>query len=234
MSLELDFTTTAMARPGVLNNTLKSFSRNLRGLNLKDCRMIINVDPLPPDKAKRKDVVKVARKYFKEVKHNYPSEANFTAAVNWVWSNAETEYIFHLEDDWELIKPISVPKMLKYFEKNKELIQVILRAYRYAYKTCALSPSIIHRKMYSAIGGNLTSAVNPEAQLRGERHGIIMPTRSRKKGHSHKRLIVVYPEKIKNVVLRDLGRAWINKTSYRKSGGGKKARFTTWEKKPNG
>lgn len=233
MGVVMDFTTTAVARPNILNKTLKSFSRNLRGIDLKECRMIINVDPLPPD-GNRKDVVKVAKKYFKEVRHNYPETGNFTAAINWVWSNAETEYIFHLEDDWELIHPVSVPKMLRFFEKNDQLLQVIIRAYRYAYKTCALSPSIIHRKMYSAMGGKLTTEVNPEAQLRGERNGIIMPTRSKKKGVSHKRLIVVYPEAIRKVVLRDLGRAWINKTPYRKTGDGKKARFTTWEKKPNG
>ncbi len=227
MSVIMDFTTTAMTRPMILDRTLTSFSKNLEGINLKSCRLFINIDPLPPE-IKRKTVIEVAKKYFKEVHYNLPKVANFTAAVNWTWSGARTEYIFHLEDDWELIKPVSVPKLLNYFENN-QLIQVILRAYRYRYKTCALSPSIIHRKMYSAVGGKLNIKVNPEAQLRGNRFGVKMPSKGT---IGHKKLIVTFPEKTRLVILRDIGRKWINKTIYKKGGGvRKKARFITWEMK---
>jgi len=224
MPLIMDFTTTAMARPEILNRTLSSFSKNLIGITLKNCRLFINIDPLPSG-IKRKEVIRVARKYFKEVNYNLPKVANFTAAVNWLWSNAETEYIFHLEDDWELVKKVSVPRLLAFFEKNENLLQLILRAYRYRYKTCALSPSIIHKKMYSAVGGNLNIKVNPEAQLRGDKFGIKMPTRG---SATAGRSIRVYPKK--HVILSDIGRRWINKSRYKKGGGyRKKARFITWE-----
>ena len=226
MPLTMDFTTTAMSRPMILERTLTSFSKNLQGIDLKNCRLFINIDPLPPN-IKRKEVIVVARKYFKEVHYNLPKVANFTAAVNWIWSNAKTEYIFHLEDDWELVRPVSVPLVLEYFEKNEHLLQVILRAYRYRYRTCALSPSIIHKKMYSAIGGNLNTQVNPEAQLRGKKFGIEMPTRNT----GSKKAIFVFPGKIRKIILRDIGRKWINKTRYKKGGGRKKARFLTWETK---
>ena len=228
MPLEIDFTTTAMSRPLIVDRTYSSFSKNLQGIDLKNCRLFINIDPLPPH-MKRKEVIAVARKYFKEVHYNLPKVANFTAAVNWIWSNASSEFIFHLEDDWELVRPVSVSKLMNYFQKNDQLLQIILRAYRYRYRTCALSPSIIHRKMYSAVGGNLNIKVNPEAQLRGKKFGIKMPSRG---SISHKTLIVVYPEKIKRIILRDIGRKWINKTKYKKGGGArKKARFITWETK---
>jgi hypothetical protein len=226
--LSMDFTTTAVARHGIFNQTLSSFSKNLKGINLKDCRLVINVDPLPPNR-KRRDVIKVAKKYFRQVKYNLPNKPNFTAAYNWVWENANTEYIFNLEDDWLLTAEVDVPALLKYFEKNDKLLQILLRAYNYHYRTCALSPSIIHRRLYSAVGGNMNVKINPEAQLRGERFGIKMPTRG--KGVSRKGLIRVYPKKLKAVILKDLGRQWIKKTNLRKSGGGKKARFITWEKK---
>jgi len=173
MSIIMDFTTTAVVRPHVLDRTLGSFSKNLKDINLKECRLVINIDPLPP--IKRKNVIIVARKYFGDVKYNLPKTANFTAAYNWIWSNAETEYIFNLEDDWELIKPVSIQKVLGYFDKNKKLLQVLLRAYRYRYKTCALSPGVLHRRFYSAVGGKLVITSNPEIQLRGERFGIRMP-----------------------------------------------------------
>lgn len=228
--VKLDFTTTAVARPGILNQTLSSFSTNLKGINMKDCKLVINIDPLPSD-TKRKNVIKVAEKYFGDVLYNLPEQANFTAAYNWVWKNAETEYIFNLEDDWKLKSPVDVPLIIDYFKKNKTLLQVLLRAYRYHYRTCALSPSIIHRRMYSAVGGNLNTDINPEAQLRGEKFGIKMPTRGGKNRVSSKGLIRVYPKKVKAVILQDLGRSWINKTKFKKSGDGKKARFTTWETK---
>jgi len=44
-------------------------------------------------------------------------------------------------------------------------------------------------------------------------------------------LLTVYPEKIRSVVLRDIGRQWINKSKYKKTGSGRKGRFITWEMK---
>ena len=105
-----------------------------------------------------------------------------------------------------------------------------MRAYRYPYRTCALSPGIWKKSFYKAIAGNLNTNANPEAQLRGERFGLSMPSRE-KSGKSARGKIIVYPQHLKGVVLKDLGRAWINKTKYRKTGKGKKARFITWETK---
>jgi len=226
----MDFTTTAVARHAVFDRTLASFSKNLKGVDMKECRLVVNVDPLPA-KGDRQAVVDVAKKYFKEVKYNFPSKANFTAAYNWILSNAETEYIFNLEDDWELFVPINVNKIINCF-KDKNMLQVLLRAYRYHYRTCALSPGIWHRRFYSAVGGNLKTDLNPEAQLRGERFGIVMPTSGGKKGGiSYKGRIAVFPQGVRQVVLKDLGRKWINKSPYKKSGAGKKAHFITWERK---
>ena len=59
--INMDFTTTAVARPKILNQTLSSFSENLKGINLKDCRLIINIDPLPPN-IKRKAVINISLK----------------------------------------------------------------------------------------------------------------------------------------------------------------------------
>lgn len=225
MSVTMDFTTTAMARPMIVDRTFASFSKNLQDIDLKECRLFINIDPLPSG-VKRKKVIAVAKKYFKEVHYNLPKKANFTAAVNWIWSNAESEFIFNLEDDWELIRPVSVPHLLTYFEKRENLFQVILRAYRYRYRTCVLSPSITHRRLYSAVGGNLNTTINPEAQLRGERFGIKMPT----SGGKGKKPLIIYPKNSRTVILRDIGRKWIRKTKYKKGGGArKKARFITWE-----
>ena len=88
----------------------------------------------------------------------------------------------------------------------------------------------MHRRFYSALAGNLNTDLNPEIQMRGERFGIKMPRRG-KAGISTNGLIIVQPKSSRKIILKDLGRAWINKTKYRKGGKGKKARFTTWEKR---
>ena len=225
----MDFTTTAVCRPKILEATLSSFEKNLLGISLKDCRMIINVDPLPSGK-NREAVIEVAQKYFGEVKYNLPKTANFPAAYKWVMSNAEGKYIFNLEDDWQLTREIKIDAVIKILKTHPKLLQVLLRAYRYHYRTCALSPGIWSHRFYKAVGENLKTDLNPEAQLRGERWGITMPTRG-KKGIKAKSLIAVYPAPVKQVVLKDLGRAWINKTKFKKNGKGKKAHFITWERK---
>lgn len=226
MSIIMDFTTPAMARPDILDRTYSSFSKNLKGIDLKECRLFINIDPLPAD-VNRTKVAAVAKKYFKEVHANYPDKANFTAACNWLWSNAETEYIFHIEDDWQLIKEVSVKRMLNYFKQHSELMEVCLRAYRYKYITCPLSPNIMHKRYYKAVAGKLDENANPEVQLRGKKFGIEMPAPAL--GVACKGKIIACPEKQGNVVIEDIGRRWLKKSKFKKPK--KKGGFISWETK---
>jgi len=225
--MKMDFTTTAMTRHEIVDRTFDSFSKNLQGIDLKDCRLFINIDPLP-EGAQRKLVIKVSKKYFGEVIYNTPKKANFSVACNWLWSNAKTEYIFHLEDDWILKEKVNMKDLLRYFDKHKNLQIVQLRAYRFTYDKIALSPCIMHKRLYQAIGGNLNEDRNPEVQLRGEKFGIVMPYPTLKIPFEGK--IITYPKSSKKIILKDIGREWINKSDYRKQKV-KKARFVTWEKK---
>lgn len=222
--VRVDFSTTAMARPDVLDMTYWSFSNNLKDINLKDCRLFINIEPLPVD-VDRNEVIKVAEGYFGEVHANCPNKANFTAACNWLWSNADAEYIFHLEDDWCLIKEISIKSLLRPFKGNPKLLEVALRAYPYVYKVCPLSPNVMHERYYKAIAGKLDESLNPEIQLRGKKFGIDMPDKT-----SYKGKVYVYPEDFNDIVVKDIGRKWMKSSKYKK-GGSVKAGFTTWEEK---
>lgn len=226
--IKLDFTTTAMARPEIVNETYSSFSKNLEGINLKDCRLFINIDPLPKD-VDREKVTEVAKKYFKEVYPNYPDKPNYTAAYNWIWTKAESEFIFNLEDDWELLRETSVQKLLTYFEKYPDLMEVALRAYPYKYKACPTSPSIIHKRYYKSVAGKLDETINPEIQLRGRKFGIDMPSPRFK--ITWKGKIIAYPEQEneQSIILKDLGRSWLKKSGFKRPN--MKKGFTTWELK---
>jgi len=226
MSIKMDFTTTATARPDIVDTTYASFSKNLMGIDLKDCRLFINIDPLP-NVIDRKEVTRVAEKYFGEVCTNYPTKPNYTAAYNWVWANAKTEYIFNLEDDWVLTRKVSVPYLLEYFQQHRELLEVGLRAYSYNYSKCPTSPSIMHRRYYSAVGGNLDEGVNPEIRLRGKKFGIEMPTNFENPTISTKGKLIIYPEDRSEIILKDIGRDWIEKSEFKKFAGNKED-FVTW------
>lgn len=222
----IDFTTTAMNRPNIIDRTYASFSENLEGVDLKNCRLFINIDPLP--KGDREEVTKVSKKYFGEVFPNYPNKPNFTAACNWIWSNAKTEYIFHIEDDWILLEKINISDIIECFQHRPKLLEVALRAYNYHYKVCPLSPCVMHKRYYKAIAGNLNEQFNPEVQLRGINFGIEMPSPVFK--ISEKGRIVVYPENKKTIIIRDIGRPWMKSSEFVKSGEVKKY-FNSWELK---
>ena len=221
----MDFTTTAVARPEIVDRTYSSFSNNMKGLSLKEhCTLYINIDPLPLG-SDPLEVVNVAKKYFKEVVYNTPEKPNFTAAYNWIWSSAKSKIIFNLEDDWILTEEINVPELLKNFEKNKTLYLVALRSYSSSYKKCPLSPSFMHRRYYGRIAGKLNENINPEIQLRGRKFGLEMP--SPEDNISQKGKLVVYPKK--KIIVKDIGRKWIKKTNLAKPA--KKSGFTSWVKR---
>jgi len=210
--MDISFCTTAMTRPDVLKKTYLSFSQNIKGIALEGLKLYINIDPLPdPDAAL--SVIKTAKLFFGEVVANTPSEPNFTKAVDWCWTNANTDYIFHLEDDWVLNRPVNIQDMMSFF-KNEKVKQVALRAYGYRYKKMCLSPSIICKTLYKRFAGNFDYSLNPEVQLR--------------KPDINKRTIVCIP---KQIVLKDIGRKWLKHSKYKRTG--MKAKFTKWVRKKN-
>jgi len=222
----LDFTTTAVARPKIVNQTFKSFSRNLKGVDFGSSRLFINIDPLPSD-VDRQEVIDVAEKYFGTVVANCPKKGNYTTAYNWVWGRAETEFIFNLEDDWAMTEEVHIDKLLAYFDGSETMYEVALRAYEYPYRTCPTSPSVMHERYYKKIAGNLDPTFNPECQLRGRKWGLKMPSKDPKV--THKGRVIAYPEKRSHIVLKDLGRDWMNKQPFKRPNS-KKA-FTTWQEK---
>lgn len=111
------FTTTAMPRPELLAKTYASFKQHLPWLDLKKCPLFINVDYFPhyyEDHAQRvQSVIDIAKEHFGEVTANIQERGNFPAAVKWIFSNANREFVFNLEDDWELL--CDIPEYVAFF-----------------------------------------------------------------------------------------------------------------------
>lgn len=206
--MSLCFTTTAMARPEIVERTYGSFKDNLKGIDWKNTTLFINIEPLPkPDAVNA--VIEVAKETFGKVVARTPEQANFTRAVSWCWSQVDTDYVLHLEDDWVLIKEMNIEKLIKPFN-NPKTKQVVLRAYPYAYEKMCLSPSVIRASWVKRF--EFDFKLNPEVQLRKP---WVKP------GYIH------VPHK--EIVVKDIGRNWIKGQEYQKPG--HKASFTSWEKK---
>jgi len=209
--MKIDITTSATIRPYLLNETLSSFRSNLLTDDY-EYRFIINVDPIG-ESASADDVLDVARSHFKEVVHRTPEVPCFPDAVIWCWKQTSSEVVFHLEDDWLLLKKISLPAVLKVikdfpqydsFRLSKSRVPGSTKRRVAPYQHLSLNPVFIRQSFIQKVTPLMMSTKNPEKQLRiadpecghfikGTRHGI-------------------YVEASTAPTVKDVGRKWMERT----------------------
>ena len=189
---KIAFTTTALSRPYVLEQTYYSFVNNIEGIDVSKCTLFINVDPVP-NNTLQQDTLAVAKKYFNNVVYNITKEPNFTGAVNWCLTNADTPFIFHLEDDWCLLEKINIVDLIALADE-KVALQIVLRAYDYDYNWPVLSPGIWRYSLYKTFVGRLNININPEAQLKKKEFV-----------YDRDKIIVVGED----IIVKDIGRHWL-------------------------
>ena len=233
---QMDFCITATLRPEILRETLRSFNTYLTGIQLKQQRVFINVDPAPENRCSAKDVAAVAQEYFGTVVLNAPEQPNFCAAVKWLWLHAETPLIFHLEDDWEMLKPTNIGDVVRLLRTNARLNQVRLRkpSSETAMTDYGLSPTVLKLEFCRKIANGLDIARNPERQMRKDfkRLGIQPPSAS---------TILPYPIRVpliikankrcamdSYVLVRDIGKDWRREHGMSKPPKDEENVFTKW------
>ena len=198
------FTTTAMPRPELLEKTYDSFSKHIKWLDFKKIKLIINVDTPRmgfEDLQQRYDRInKVCNKYFGEVAINISNQGNFPDAVKWVFSQVDTDFAINLEDDWELL--CDLPVYICDFFTNKNIKQVGIRGSRNSVPRFVLSPSIMRADFCHFISRSLNRNKNPEQQIRD-----ITKNRAEE-------FFAYWPYEDNKVMIRDLGRAWMQQTQY--------------------
>lgn len=226
--MQINFTTTATRRPEVYARTLVSFKEKLRGINLKEQTLYLNIDPLPEKaNAQAWEMVALAHQYFKEVIVNEPRQPNFAAAVKWCWQQPQTPYFFHLEDDWELTEPIALGEMAHILDIKTTLTAVGLRAYNFVTRVnrICLSPGLFRTADARVMADRMVDSANPERQLR-----LTQPDFPH--GGAHGAFIAVqFPANEPRIVLRDIGREWLAVSGYRKATVPRKPMyFNHWER----
>lgn len=223
----IDITMTATQRPNILDKTLESFSKNI--FNERDrYRLIINIDPIGED-CSGLEIINICLNYFDTVFH-FTEVPFFTRAVMYCWDEADTDYIFHLEDDWELLKKINIDEMIKILESDKKMASLRLNKEKtmfseygkrngyVPFSKLSLNPTLIKKEFIKGVLPLMEENLNPEKQLRvsdSERGKFIS-----KWTHG------IYVKESFDEVVRDLGRPWMENTRFCKKIG-----FMKWENK---
>jgi hypothetical protein len=222
----IDITMTATIRPDVLETTLDSFCEKML-YEKNRYRLIINIDPIG-ENIKPKFILKIAQKYFDDIVHRYSPEPGFANAVIWAWNQIKSDYIFYLQDDWKLLRPINIDDMIEVLDKNPKLSSLRLNKNETPidenteFVICpriSLNPILFKSEFIKGVVPLMTPDINPEKQLRpslkSERGRFI-----RNWEHG------IYIKDSRDRIVGDLGRFWIKKSIYKKETG-----FTHWEKK---
>ena len=186
----IDITMTAVLRPSILSETLLKIKQHVCRGEEERYRLIINVDPIGENVEPIK-VVKVAKKNFNNVIFNIPKKPSFPKAVKWVWSKVEAPYIFHWEDDVDILRDIDVDDMISILNKYDKLSS--LRLFKmntpnkksfYTFRSLweyheegfyiaqewkeqfGLNPSLIKKEFISEAVTKMVDNINPEKQFR--------------------------------------------------------------------
>lgn len=240
--MKVDVTITATRRPEVLYETLYSFHYNLLGVH--NCRAIINIDPVGWGDSDL--CVLAVQEFFIDYVINEPSEANFSKAFKWCWSQVEAPWVFHLEDDWRLEKQVNLEHMAQILNKHDNLVYLRLPQFGAKgtqmrcwnlwfpftgdYFECPKKlkigggfcghPALIKGDFVKRCAELLDENLNPEKQFHTSNRPLVKEHMKYDYG--------VYGKPDDTHYITDLGRAWMVENKFRKKGN--KANFTEWER----
>ena len=133
--IQIDIVTTSCLRARVFRKTFDSFQKHLFG-SFKEHRLILNIDPIGEDESVN-PVLDIAREYFGDnIKLRTPAVPNYMDAFMWVWLNADSDLQFIIEDDWVLLRPFDLNKMLEIMDTHKDLAYLRFSSWGTEEKIC--------------------------------------------------------------------------------------------------
>lgn len=238
---EIIVTMTATLRPEIMYVTLDSFFENL----FQDwpVSLICNIDPVGGQKYLEDEVANVCRKYFKKNLIMFSTKAHFGRAFYKCWRmiGASDSLVFHLEDDWKLLRSVDLGAMVELLNQRFDILRLPQNDAGEAYKDWNLTypfiqdcfevpynlrttigfcghPSLLRASFVREAMHFLDPEKNPEKQLKGI-------DRARIKWLMHKRLGVFSKPGDKKAI-EDIGRKWRQEKNIGKEGSA--AFFTEW------
>jgi len=247
--IPIDVTTTATLRPEILETTLRAFTGYLFNDDSFTYRLILNIDPVG-DQISPQNVIDVARGCFPgEVVANVAKYPNFSVALKWVWSQVEAEFFFNLEDDWLLMRPVSLAAMVETMKNMHRLALLRLCMFPSKTDTCRQwnrhvpwngtffeipdekrgslgysgHPSLIRKAFISPTLPYIRNGWCPEKTLKSYLPAMATYLQWWRFG--------VWQEQNAKPSIKDIGRVWRLARRWYKHRG---YSFSTWEKLPDG
>jgi hypothetical protein len=232
---DLELTIVATRRPDLLAATMESFQAKLLK-NFKISRVSINIDPLWGDNQDEAQCCEIMRRYYPECVIYTPEQPGYAAAVQRLWSNTSADFIFHLEDDWNLAEDIQddifsifndplvmeVSLMCKeknwdvkkrgpyHFAKIKHRILGIPLPFYGKFPSFTVSPSFLRGDFARHWAGLMDSTRDPEKQARPKQNSklatYVAPFRN-----------YIYSGKTVYNIAIDIGRTWRDKKNIKKT-----------------
>lgn len=254
--MRIVITMTATYRPKIIDKTLQSFTSMLfdadKSIDNLDVVLVCNVDPIGDDNVRLDDVINIIHKYF-DNKHLLlfsGEDSHFGKAFHRVWTYAllgtGADFVFHLEDDWILLEPVRLSKLLSIMYQFPKL--ALLRLSSSTSKATVLT-QWGHDFYWN--GHFFQIPVTDQAKLRVAGHPAIIrpsfikrllpfidPEKNPEKqisesGTQTAKILAeyefgVYNEPSNGPIIRDIGREWMTQNNLQKKGN--KAWFVEWEK----
>lgn len=124
--MEINLAFPAINRPTLVEKTLISICKHLKGVDFEKSTIFVNVDPVPIIYGREK-VIEICKKYFGNIVFNMPNKPHISVAFKWLLKNASQKndnIIFFCNDDWEFIKDIEINKVIKRLSKYNNINQI--------------------------------------------------------------------------------------------------------------
>jgi hypothetical protein len=243
---KIDIAMTAVLRPQILAETLSKIKTHVCKGEEDRYRLIINVDPIG-ENVEPTRIIKIANKNFSNIIYNVAETPSFPKAVKWVWSKVDAPYVFHWEDDVNILHDIDVDVMIKILKENVKLSSLrlykrktpnsliikdfeckwIYNENKYFYiaddwkKQFGLNPILIKSEFIKEAVSRMVDDVNPEKQFRYSQEYMRPLIKKWKYG------LFTYPGAPRMIDGRK-GQRWKNELGIDKP---KNITFTEWVKK---
>ena len=167
----IDVVVISTLRPKLLNLTLASFQKHFLN-QFGKYRIILNIDPVGEENFSQDEILELVNRYSDNVIDCTPKTGNFSQAVRWAWSQVESPYFLHLEDDWFLKKKVLKDAVFEKFKLDEKLAGIRLNLSRNPSERplysdgLSLNPSIFRTSVIQSLLGDFDIAKDPEKQFR--------------------------------------------------------------------
>ena len=239
----------ACQRLDIIYRTVSSMMEHL--LWRAESEMIVNVDPIGHEADTATKILKILEQFIPVLHSREALQPHFGAAMHHLWGVAsqvfpEYDYVFNLEDDWEMVYDVDIRDMVKILEEEPDLALLRLPQFRSTendmknwdkhfpwngkYFECPDDikrglgycghPSLIKMEYVKACAPHMDPTNNPEKQFHGGNQPLLDEVMKWRYG--------VFSQPNHPNYIQDLGRDWMVKNKFKKAGS--KAFFTEWEK----